>query len=594
MRKHLIALCVVLSAAFTVAVSGAFAAGSTPLIGAGTGTFAAGSGTGSDSTNLSTETPGLEVDEDVPNSGNSSARVPSSGVPTPTGSAADASSAGTHGFAGLNHADSRFAGTGIYTNTNFSLEPPDQALCVGGGHVVESVNDAIRVFTTGGSAVTAATALPEFFGLRPSINRVTGVRGDFVSDPKCIYDAANHRFIVSILQAGQNPGGGFDGTGGVYVAVSKTSNPARSWSISHFSTANDGVNGPTGCPCLGDQPLLGQDAYGIYLTTNSFPFFANGFNGAWVYAISKTALYSGTSSTVWKQYVGDQTADQGGLAYSLQPADTPSDTGPNNSGTEYFLSAFDFSATLDNRIAEWTLTGTSNLAAGGTPTAATVKQVIDTEVYGQPPTAEQSVDGPFPLLTAGTQSALGWGTPAQFHVATLNTNDDRMNEVKLAGGKLYGAVNTVVKTPNGPTHTGIAYFVVNAASGSLATNGYITVNQENVFFPAIAVNSAGKGIVGMTIVGSDMHPSTAYAPLTSGGAGSVVISGVGPVGEDGFTGYSNGATGATTNLKSVARWGDYGAASVDETGGLWVANETTSNTRSLLANWGTYVSHVAP
>src|SRR3954468_13125496 len=46
------------------------------------------------------------------------------------------------GFAGLNHRDHRIANKG----NQFSLEPPDQALCVGNGHVVEAVNDAFRVY----------------------------------------------------------------------------------------------------------------------------------------------------------------------------------------------------------------------------------------------------------------------------------------------------------------------------------------------------------------------------------------------------------------------------------------------------------------
>ena len=44
-------------------------------------------------------------------------------------------------FDGLNHYEQRTADNG----NQFSLEPPDQALCVGKGYVVEGVNDAFRV-----------------------------------------------------------------------------------------------------------------------------------------------------------------------------------------------------------------------------------------------------------------------------------------------------------------------------------------------------------------------------------------------------------------------------------------------------------------
>jgi hypothetical protein len=79
----------------------------------------------------------------------------------------------------------------------------------------------------------------------------------------------------------------------------------------------------------------------------------------------------------------------------------------------------------------------------------------------------------------------------------------------------------------------------------------------------------------------------------------VLAEGVGP--EDGFAGYR--AFGGRP------RWGDYGAAAVDASGNLWVANEwiaqsctfaqfSASNfqcggTRTLLANWSTRISKVA-
>src|SRR4051794_41265786 len=62
-------------------------------------------------------------------------------------------------FAGLNHRDQRLANNG----NQFSLEPPDQALCVGPRDVLESVNDAVRVFNKAGAAVSPTISLTEFF-----------------------------------------------------------------------------------------------------------------------------------------------------------------------------------------------------------------------------------------------------------------------------------------------------------------------------------------------------------------------------------------------------------------------------------------------
>ena len=50
-------------------------------------------------------------------------------------------------FNGLNHREQRLANNG----NQFSLEPPDQGLCVGNGFVMESINDALRVYDTAGT-----------------------------------------------------------------------------------------------------------------------------------------------------------------------------------------------------------------------------------------------------------------------------------------------------------------------------------------------------------------------------------------------------------------------------------------------------------
>jgi len=74
------------------------------------------------------------------------------------------SSSSTFGFDGLTHADQRTAGTGVYTNTQYSLEPPDQGLCVGGGFVVEAINNAISVYDTSGNLLSGPEAFSQFWG----------------------------------------------------------------------------------------------------------------------------------------------------------------------------------------------------------------------------------------------------------------------------------------------------------------------------------------------------------------------------------------------------------------------------------------------
>src|SRR3954466_1169179 len=91
--------------------------------------------------------------------------------------------------------DQRTANNG----NQFSLEPPDQGLCVGNGHVVEAVNDAFRVYNPDGSGQTGVVDLTTFFGYPPTINRTTGVFGPELTDPSCLYDPTTRRFFLVVL-----------------------------------------------------------------------------------------------------------------------------------------------------------------------------------------------------------------------------------------------------------------------------------------------------------------------------------------------------------------------------------------------------------
>lgn len=541
---------------------------------------------------------GPSIDEQLPRS-STIVHVAASGVPNPTGQNV-VTDTGV-GFAGLNHFQQRYAGTGAYAGTQFSLEPPDQALCVGNGYVVESINTALAVYNTSGALQGDVTALNQFFGLAPEINRTTLTYGDFTSDPKCYYDSDTGHFFLTMLQIDVDPAtGNFNPHSHVYIAVSKTSDPTGKWNILAFDTTDDGTNGTpnhAGCPCLGDQPLIGADKYGFYVSTNEFPLFTNGFNGAQVYAFSKTALEKGSTANGVHLDVGGTltTPDNVCCWYSLQPATSPAaQYATASNGTEYFLSSLDFNGSLDNRVAAWALTNTKSLTSSN-PSVSLAHAVIGSEVYGMAPSAIQK-NGPTPL-----------GDLIKNPMALLQSNDDRMNQVVYAAGKLWSGVNTPVQTPNGPTRVGIAWFEVAPSSNgsfapTMASQGYVSVNQNNVMYPSIGANANGGAVMTFTLVGPGYYPSAAYYNLT-GGDGAIHISGAGQGPEDGFTGYQKFGGGGSS------RWGDYSAAVAGPDGSIWMATEyigqsctdaqfnadsTCGGTRSLYANWGTYIADVNP
>jgi hypothetical protein len=516
---------------------------------------------------------------------------PPTTIPDPKGRKVVDSSSSVFGFMGLTHLDQRVAGTGIYTNTQFSLEPPDQGLCVGGGFVVEIVNNAIAVYDTHGNQLAGPEAMSQFFGFAPEINRLTGVTGPFISDPKCVYDPDTERWFVTELaqDTGTNPGA--SGRNYNVIAVSVTSDPRGEFLVLAYDVTDDGLNGTPNhatCPCFGDQPLLGFDRYGIYQSTNEFS--ATAFNGSQVYAIPKDGLIDATAGDFSELYVVAIDASAallpyGGLSYSIQPAVGTSrgqgdDEESSERGVEFFLSALQFGAPpyqlLDNRIAVWALTNTRSLTTNS-PALTLTFDVIASETYGQPNPAQQK-PGPTPLGTS-------LGDSLEF----LNTNDDRMNQVVYSGGKLYSAVNTII---GDGSRTGIAWFAVqpelhhNRVSGRVVDQGYVAVDGENVIFPSVAVGGSGSGLIGFTLVGADYYPSAAFVKLGDDAGRAVHIAANGQLPDDGFSGYPQYSGG------NVGRWGDYSAA-VSDGRNVWFAAEYIPNApRTLLANWGTWVAKV--
>ena len=487
---------------------------------------------------------------------------------------------------GISHRDQRLAGTGVYTNTQFSLEPPDQGLCVGNGKVVEAVNNALRVYDTAGSPLTAVMPLSQVFGLKPEVVRPAGPFGPFVSDPKCYYDPDTNRFFLTELELEVDPAtGNFAGPSDQLIAVTTGGDPTGTWAIYTFSTTDASR---AGCPCFGDQPLIGADANGFYITTNEYGVFSSAYYGAQVYAISKAALAANAPSpAVTHIDAGPYTLLQGGLAYTVQPATSPAaGYATANGGTEYFLSTTDWSTgpaigVRANTIEVWALTNTASLTT--VPALQISNIALPSEPYAQPPNAVQA-DGPTPLATLVHDT-----------LELLDTNDDRMNQVVFAGGYLWAAANTAVKPPNGPVVGGIAYFVVSPTDNGTLTStmvlqGYVGVSNEDVMFPSIGVTPAGKAVMAFSLVGPDFHPSAAYARVTLGsGAGDIHIAGAGTLPDDGFTGYDE-----ITPSHGSARWGDYSAAVADLNGNIWMAAEYIPNApRTLFANWGTYVSEVS-
>jgi len=531
---------------------------------------------------------------------------------------------GTH-FEGLNFHDQRFANNG----NQFSVEPPDQALCAGNGFVLESVNDVLQVYDTAGNALLNgghAVDLNTFYGYPAAIVRSgphAGERGPSITDPVCIFDQAIGRFVHVVLTLDHvGLTAATNGNNHLDIAVSNTGDPTGNWTIYQLPVQNNGSGGTPDHQCgsgfcLGDYPHIGADANGIYLTTNEFAFSGPGFYGSQVYGIGNSALLGGAGSVVLFNTLG---AGPDGGGFTVWPAQSPGNQfNTDNGGTEYFLSSravFSDDGTSDS-ILLWTMTNTSSLNTT-TPNASMFLSLVPVDTYAVPPRATQPA-GNRPLFDCvgdtvvmpncntaiagiGTHNNASFGGPT----ASLNANDSRMQQVMYANGRVWGALDTAVAV-GGAQRAGIAYYIVNPNGAKIVLQGQAGIAGTDLTYPAVGVTTSGRGVIAFTQTGNSNYPQASFAPLDAKvGMGPVQTAAAGAGSWDGFT--SIAAFGA-----GRPRWGDYGAAAVDGNN-IWIASEYAAqtcvynpdylastpgpgqcnSTRGALSNWSTHVSKVTP
>jgi len=593
-----------------------------------------------------------------------------SGVSVTSGKKAKSSPTFRVGFEGLNLFQQRYARGG----NQFTVEPPDQALCVGNGYVVEAVNDVLNVYNTAGQSVlpdnTAtnivsghptdvnhAVDLNSFYGYAPAVNRATGVRGQFVTDPTCLYDAATQRFFVVVLTLETTPGGAFTTVNHLDVAVSKTSNPTGLWTIYRVDVTADGTPGNTGgpCPCLGDYPHIGADANGFYITTNAYPWGPGDFDGAQIYAFSKSQLAAGAASVNMVHIdttglvAATSPAAQSEPGFTVWPAQSPGTTSfdTSNGGTEYFMSSnageeaagHAFTGVSTNLVV-WTLKNTASLNSAS-PSVSLSNKVLNVGQYAIPPKQQQPGSG----TLAGTDAPQGYcindtttatiagvgcwhllfnSEPAHNEVISRpDSNDTRMQQVMYANGSLWGALDTALNPDGGAQRAGVEWFIVNPVASKLVLQGYLGATDYDLTYPAIGVTASGRGVMAFTVTGNATNPSSGYAAIDAHAgvsAWDVVTGGLGAAVDDGFTSYK-----AQVGNPPRTRWGDYGAAAVDGNS-IWIASEYIAHacdyptwggrffgatsgdnklgtcaaapgaagTRAALGNWSTRISQLTP
>jgi hypothetical protein len=458
-----------------------------------------------------------------------------------------------HAFNGLSDADQAGVNGGSGVG---EVTPPDQGLCVGFDHtlpgnpkvVIELVNDAFVETSPSGTVLRGPVNLATLFG-------DPGASGDI----RCSWDQKTASFFfteIGVLQSGGDAGN---------FATDLTV-------LNGHGLVQYQVDTSEGATCFPDQPKTGFDNNAVVISTDEYCGAGeNTEEGALVVAISKPQLVAGTTPNA--VFLGNVSL-AGIPIVGLDPA---INTG---TGTSYFVNSFAFTAAGNNNtestaLGYWTLTGDHALISG-TGTIVLTGKVIKSERYSFPVLATSTGDG---SVTASITSE-----------ALVNPDDSRLSGpvtvTKADDGavQLWTALDTAVSVGTSPAAVdGAAWFKINTATKSVASQGYVAQKGANLLYPAIQAPASGPAAVVFTITSPTINPSAAYTSL---GSGKITIVGHGAGAHLSFCESLPGG------ICPFGRWGDYSWATTDPgTNGIWLATEYIPPTSSQdpFDNWGTYV-----
>jgi hypothetical protein len=368
--------------------------------------------------------------------------------------AVNSQSSGDNGSSGrvLRHFNGVSSLDSEVTNFTAKFEPPDTALCEGNGFVLEPVNSAYRIYRTNGTSIAGPFNINDLFHLDGH---------EFTSDPRCYYDPTTNTWFATILwiaTAGPN----FGNESALYISVNPSGDPTTAWTTYKIKTTHPDAPASYQCPCFGDQPRLGIDAFNLYLSTDEFTINGTNVNTdrAQLYAVAKRDLVQ-LRSEIHFAHFANPTID-GTPLFAIEPAIT---TGPSDA--EYFLNALDLNldgSTL-NHIGVWAMTNRDEVGRGESPTLSHI--VIGSEGYSVPPNAVQK----------GSSSLLA-------------TNDDRMQQAQFINGALWGELTTGLTGPgDAAVRAAAAWFKVKprlsddvVTSAAMTAQGYVARQGNDVFF----------------------------------------------------------------------------------------------------------------
>ncbi|CAL8465747.1 g5283 [Coccomyxa elongata] len=509
-----------------------------------------------------------------------------------------------------------FPGVSVADQERANVRPPNPSLCVGNGFVIEITDLVFKAYDMSGKFLAGPVSVIDFFGSQ---------LGGRFTNAACVFDGADtQRFYITALNYALQ-GGVHLSKSQLVVAVSVSANPADGF-LGPYSVPTMGLDGDSGkllpglegCKspnpaalpdgCLGAQPSIGLDQYGLWAGLNLYQInsvtVGGNYTGPLLLGISKRSLLEGKRLQPAYAALSGWAADS---SFTLVPSITQGGSKhfTGNNGTLFLMTSGASMTTAESPspvLMAWSITNTSSLMRPAFPKSGLP------ELTGEVALKSYAFADPSAAGVVVTQPDGG---------IALETQDSRLTQLSYHNGMLWTAASTAVLinkqgTPlEGAIWWAIEIGFINAkdtatsASGrvftaKIASQGYVSVMGNHVVNPVITpsgLSGTVTGVLAAGLVGPDYHLSPVWTPINMQlGAGALhtpflaKAALTGPAGDNAAGTLLHGGSAAVTDANGLA----WVAAEWANKPGDFCQNSQLLPYQTICANWGTYITAVTP
>ncbi len=422
---------------------------------------------------------------------------------------------------------SGFDGVGTGNGYTVNSAPPDTNGSVGATQYIQWVNEAFAVFDKNTGAMVGSPKL----GNTLWAGFGNGCASNNDGDPIILWDKISQRWFATQFSVSTTP----------YlqcIAVSTSADATGTWNRYSYSYG-------TGFNDYGKFGV-GPDAY--YATYN---IFNNGstFAGAKLCAFNRSAMVAGSAAPL--QICSQLSTSFGGVLPADFDGTTPA------AGTPWYFANFG-----TNSLNFWKMSVNWTAGTG-------------------------SLTGPTNVAVASFSKACGGGT-CIVQPGTSQQLDSladrlmyRLQNMTLADGSKHLVVNhsVAVSTGKRTSTSGVRWYDINVSGTNpvIARQGTFTPDAAYRWMGSAAMDKVGNIVIGYSKSSSSVFPSVFYTVI--------------PAGSSTASAETQLLAGGGAQQRSLARWGDYSAASLDSDGcTVWFTTEYLKANGTF--NWSTFIQPV--